>query len=440
MINSIYKYFDQLFFCVQCKSIDQINFMSPKFYKKAKSLYKNFIDSFSTFKDKAEDYFDDDDLVIREPRIRRSKVHPKESIKVEISARSVVKVTLIILSLLMAAYVSYKLVDVIFMIILSILIASAFFPAVAFIERRGFPRILSILIVYLAFFFIIAFVLYNIIPIIAVQLASLSRNVSVLLDSLSSDVFINIPVIGKSLNSFIVEFKNYFLSEKLDDRLELTILETARNLSLLSGNSFSVIGNVFNGVYNFVVVLVLSFFLLVDAEFVLNFMYKVLPASYRDVIFAKAYNMHIKISHWVKGQLILCVVIGLGLYVGLFLIDLFIGQIPYKETIAIIGGILEIVPFLGPIITSLLIVVVVSTQGASVFIAALILSVLIQNFENNLIVPIVMKKAIGVPSLVIFIFILIGAKLLGVLGIFLAIPFVSILTVLFEDYFEKEEK
>ncbi len=172
---------------------------------------------------------------------------------------------------------------------------------------------------------------------------------------------------------------------------------------------------------------------MIDAEYVVSFFEKFIPSDYREYVMTKLTIMKTKVNHWVKGQVTLMFVIGVGFYIGLWLIHIFVGPVQYKETISVVAGILEVVPFIGPILTALFALLIAVNQGFGVFLSVLILSVLIQNLENNFIVPVVMKKAVGVSSLVIFICLLIGATFYGVLGIFLAVPVVAILSVFFED-------
>jgi predicted PurR-regulated permease PerM len=110
-------------------------------------------------------------------------------------------------------------------------------------------------------------------------------------------------------------------------------------------------------------------------------------------------------------------IIGLATYIGLMLLG-----IDYALSLALIAGLLEIVPVLGPLIAAVPALIVASAISPWATVTVVILYALIQQAENNLIVPKVMGRAVGFSPLVILIILLVGGKLLGVLGALLAIP------------------
>ena len=125
--------------------------------------------------------------------------------------------------------------------------------------------------------------------------------------------------------------------------------------------------------------------------------------------------------------------IGLGTYIGLLLIG-----IPFAIPLAILAGIFEIIPFLGPIISAIPAILIGFGISPLIGLAVLAMAFLVHQLEGYVLVPKIMEKSTGVSPLVILIAITIGAKLAGIMGVIISVPFVITLKVFLEEYFAKE--
>ena len=142
-------------------------------------------------------------------------------------------------------------------------------------------------------------------------------------------------------------------------------------------------------------------------------------------------KIELRLGAWVRGQLILAVTIGICTYFGLLLL-----KIPFALPLALLAGILEIVPIIGPIIAAIPAIIIAFTISPILAVATIALYVIIQQLESNLVVPYVMRKAVGLPPIATIIALMAGAKLAGIGGALLAIPiFVTIETSLSEYLF-----
>ncbi len=140
-----------------------------------------------------------------------------------------------------------------------------------------------------------------------------------------------------------------------------------------------------------------------------------------------------RLGKWSRGEFILMLAVGIGMYLGLLAIG-----IPYALPLAVLAGILEIVPTLGPIVAAIPAVLIGLGISPLAGIGAAVVAFLVQQLENYILVPKIMQKSAGISPLVVLLSIAIGAKLMGITGIIVAVPTVIILQVLIKEYFGKE--
>jgi len=134
-------------------------------------------------------------------------------------------------------------------------------------------------------------------------------------------------------------------------------------------------------------------------------------------------------GRWFQGQLLLGVIVGVLVYLGLWILN-----VRFALLLAIIAGVLELVPYIGPVLAAIPGVILALFQGPFLLaVWVLLLYIVVQQLENYLIVPLVMKKAVGLNPVVVIIALLIGGKLAGVIGILLAVPAAAVLAEFFRD-------
>jgi len=165
-------------------------------------------------------------------------------------------------------------------------------------------------------------------------------------------------------------------------------------------------------------IVVLSFYLSALENGVATFLRIVTPIKSERYVLNLWERSQTKIGQWMQGQLLLGVIIGVLTYLGLVILG-----VPYAFLLAIIAGLLELIPIFGPIIAMIPAIAIAFTDGGLTS-AVIILGfyLIIQQFENNLIYPLVVRKVVGVPPLLVILALLIGAKLAGFLGILLSVP------------------
>ena len=312
-----------------------------------------------------------------------------------------------IVGMLLLFSVLYFAMDIWIAVLLAIVISSALDPSVSWLEKRRIPRIVSTLGIFILLIFILALILYAVVPI------ALSE-VTVLLKSVGT---IDIPALGLQSVSKIIAIINGGL-------------ENLTNV-LLSGNvSFgSIISQFVGGATLAISTFVLSFYLTVDRDGVEKFLLAVLPPAYEEKILDVYFKTRTKIGSWLYGQIFLSLSIGFSAFIGLWLIG-----VKYSLVLGILTGIFEIVPFVGPIVSGAIAFLIAVASSFTAGIYVFLLYLLIHQVESLVLTPIFMRMTTSLHPAAVLISLLVGAKLFGVVGLILAVPVTVMLQELIEGW------
>lgn len=322
-----------------------------------------------------------------------------------ISYFSILKVFIVIAGI----WFLYQILDVVAIVIFSIIVSSVVAPMIDKMQLYKIPRILSGIVIYIVIIFIIGLTLFLIIPPLAQEIAGLTKQLPYLINnydflSLSDDSAV-------SLIQFLNQLSN----------------EIPRAASSFWGWGAGLVG----GIGNIIFVFVISFFLSVQDNGLKQLLRDSLPIKYQQNILNIIFKSQKTLSHWLKGQLVLMFLVGLLTFIGLQFVN-----IPYKLSLAILAGLLEIIPFVGPIIAA--IPAIIFGAGVSSITAVIIAVIyfIIQRVENNILVPYVMKWAMQMNPILVLIAILVGFKVGGVAGMLLSVPLLAVGIELFKKYYQ----
>lgn len=333
----------------------------------------------------------------------------KRQITVQVDFGTVAK-TVFFLALL---WVLYQLIDLVLVVLTAVVLASAVEPAARWFQRYKVPRVLGVLIVYAIVFglFLGTFVFF--LPPLVQDLQGITAQLP---EYLNSDRSL-LPSGGIS-DSLPVSLS---LSETLDD--------LAQTVANIQSNVFQVFSIVFGGLLSFVLIVVISFYLAVQEDGIKNFLTIITPVKHEKYIVELWRRSQNKIGLWMRGQLLLAVIIGVLVFLGLTIF-----QVKYALLLALIAAMFELIPIFGPILAAIPAVAIAFVEGgASSGLLVIVLYIIIQQFENQLIYPLVVKQVVGVPSIIAIIALIAGAELAGLLGIILSVPMAAILMELFND-------
>ncbi len=315
----------------------------------------------------------------------------------------------------------YYLRDLALVVLTSIVIASAIDPVATWFNKKRIPRVLSVLLVYVISFVIIFIILFFFIPPIFQDLGQIIGNLPVQINS-----FLNS---NPAWNSVLALTGNLSAKVSIQD-----IVGQGLANSNASQNVFDLFLSIFHGLFSFVLIVVLSFYLAVQKNGVENFLRIVTPKKKEPYVIDLWQRTENKIGLWMQGQILLGVIIGPLVFLGLMIL-----QIKYALLLAIIASVFELIPIFGPILSAVPAVLLGVSDSFTLGLIVMGFYVVVQQFENHLIYPLVVKKIIGVNPLVVIISLVVGYELAGFLGIILAVPMATLLMEYLGDL-EKERK
>ncbi len=344
------------------------------------------------------------------------------NITVNINAAAFFKATLVVLFFV----VLYILRDLALILLTSVVLASATEPMTKWFMRYKMPRVIAVIFIYLAFFVLLIGIFYVFLPPLLNEMSGLLSSFPQYLQSFSffgsgytSNDFLN-------NQQFIEQFSNQFsLTEAVSQ-----IRNAATNIS---GGLFQSLSAVFGGIASFILIIVISFYLSVQEKGIENFLRLVTPLRDEKYVVNLWQRSQMKIGRWMQGQLLLGLIVGVLVYLGLTILG-----VNYALLLAVLAALFEIIPLFGPILASIPAIALGFVDSFSLGLMVVGLYVIIQQFENHLIYPLVVRKVVGVSPILVIISLVVGAKLAGFLGILLAVPVAAALMEFADDIQRKK--
>lgn len=297
-------------------------------------------------------------------------------------------------------WLAFELSGILIIIFISFIIMAALSPFSDFLISKRFPRILSVLIPYTIAIAILVLLIFPLIPFFISQIELFFRNFPKYIDQVARTFNLQIDV---------TSIKNVFESD----------------INALSRNVLSVTGQIFSGFFSTLTVFVISFYLMLQRNMLKRQFIAIFPKKHQEHALTTIAQIENKIGWWLRGQLVLSFSIGFCTWIGLTLLGL-----PFALPLGLLAGILEIVPTIGPIVSAIPAIIVALTISPGLAISVIIFYILLQMLENNLLVPKIMQKAVGLNPIMVIIGVLIGSKFLGIPGALLAVPFIAMIFIL----------
>lgn len=324
------------------------------------------------------------------------------------------------LLLIVAGYGVFLLRDIILLILAAIVIASFVESGVRGFARVNVKRSLAVPIIYTVVVVAIFAVFYAFVPIIFRELSGVLSLVSKYIPS------------APSLDSQSIQGATNFVSSLSGDTSVGELLSSVKTVASSFSKGFtSIIGGTFGGMVNLILVLVMSFYLSVQERGIVTFLRIVTPLKHEKYVIDLWARTQRKIGLWFQGQLVLGAVIAAITFVCLALLGM-----QYAFLIAIITGISELIPFGITFAAIPAVLFAVIDGGLLLGFKVVIFYIIVQQLENYVIGPAIVKRVVGIPPLIVMVAFLIGITLAGFWGALLAIPF----AVLILEYLSDIEK
>lgn len=324
--------------------------------------------------------------------------------KIEISYKTV----LFTLGVLGLVWFIVQISDILLLLFVSVILASAFHSPVNWLVKKKIPRPLAIIFLYLLMAIVLGGIIAIIVPPLIEQTKNLLNNLPFLLNSISQLMPYPLPT-------------------------QDILMSLGSGFNNLGGNIFRYTLGFFGNIITVATLFVFTFYLLLRWENLGRSLSAGLGSEER---FTKLLNrIETGLGNWVRGELFLMATIGITSYIGLSLLG-----IPYALPLGIFAGLLEIVPIVGPIIAAVPAVIVALSISPILALVTAAFYFLIQQLENNLIVPKVMERAVGLDPLATILSLMVGAKLMGTLGALLAVPFVLLAKIVILDFYRRNRE
>jgi predicted PurR-regulated permease PerM len=334
--------------------------------------------------------------------------------KIEISTNTLLRTTGIILIL----WFVFLMKEVLLMLFISIVLVSALEPLVTYLEQKKVARVLSAILIYALFFSFIIFCFYLIIPVLIFELKQLGEN---------------LPGYFSGVNNFLINFNNSVVITDFQIDIKTLVNNISERMTGMISQLFSNSVNFLVLLFKIFIVFALAFYMIVKKNGINGFWKFLLPEKYEDYAINLTLKIQKKMGSWLIGQLTIAFLVFALEFIVLSLLG-----VPYALLIAMLGGLLNLIPFIGPFMAFIPTVLVALLVSPLTAVLVGVLYVTIQQIESYIFVPLIMKRAIGLDPVVIIISLIIGASLFGLVGMLIAIPFASALTVIVKEFQSKQ--
>lgn len=313
----------------------------------------------------------------------------------------------------------FTLRDLVLVVLAAVVIASAIEPFTKWFMKYRVPRVLAVIIIYvllLAFFFC---VFYFFLPPLLSDISSALFTLSHYLEGVAFTSPLATGVAGEGI---IAELSREF-------SVESALTEARGALSVFSVGFLQTASIVFGGVFSFILILVLSFYLAVQESGIENFIRLITPLKYERYVLDLWRRAKTKIGLWMQGQMLLGFIIGVLVFLGLNILG-----VRHALFLAVLAATLELIPLFGPKIAAVPAILIGFLESVPLGFMVLGLYVIIDQFESHLIYPLVVRKVVGISPIIVILALIIGGKLAGFLGIILAIPVATSLLEMLYDF------
>jgi predicted PurR-regulated permease PerM len=310
-------------------------------------------------------------------------------------------------------YFLYLIRSVVLLVFLAILTAAALSPAILRLQKWKLSRTSAVIIVYAVLFF-------GGITLLSVLLPLFFSEVKEFLQSW--------PEYAARLDTFMASIQAYLNTLGIDFQKEQFARDMASNVTGWLSNILSTTVSIFQSFIHFIGFFFLALYLSLEEKGIEKFFLLVTPKEYHHQALSIVSRMQSKVSQWLFGQMLLMLIAFAMYYIGLKILG-----VPYALAIAFFGGIMEILPYIGPIIAAIPAILVGLLVSPVLGFSALVFYIIAHQAEAHIVAPQVMKHSAGLNPVALIVAVLVGAELAGSLGIILSVPITMMLSVFVDD-------
>jgi len=368
--------------------------------------------------------------------LKKTNTETKE-MKIIISVESVVKATIAIFLLFALVQVLGMIKSVIILFFVALFLSATFNPAVDRLEKYKIPRPLGIILLYLLVIGVFVIMFSNLVPIIAEQIEQLALSVRDIVQNLVNGQNAD-SWLMKKIQPMVQQIWQNVDQAQVINTVSNTLKTTASTLTNFAGNAIGAVFTIFNGIFNLLLVLIITFFMVINKKHTSNFFHSLFPNKYSGYISLKSKQISTRIGEWIRGQLLLA----MAMAVLTFIVFSIIG-INYALTLALLSALAEFIPYLGPLITFGSAILIALNQDPILVLWLIPAYAIIQFLEGNILVPLIVGRSVGLNPIVVIFSLLSGATIgatiggnmaIGLIGMIIAVPVANVLSLFVEDY------
>jgi len=341
---------------------------------------------------------------------------------IDISIGTLIKAALVILAIVSL----YYLRDIVLVVLVAIVIASAIDPGVRWFEGKRVPRALGVVLIYLVILAIAAVIFLFIVPTFLTEASNLVANIPVYVEQMNS----TIPLLDDSvLQGYAPIVRD--IAEKIS---QASAVSPAGGGFSPTDTVFQSVNSIQEGAITFLLITILSFYFAVTKDGVERFLRIITPLPQEEYVIDLWKRTRQKIGAWLQGQIFLGALVG-----SIIFLILSIFHIKHALLLGFLMGVLEIIPVFGPTLAAVPGVgLALLDGGIGLGLIVLLIYILVQQFESNIFYPLVVKKMVGISPILVILSLVVGIKVAGLIGVILSVP-VSVLLVEFLNDLDKKK-
>ncbi|CAM2848342.1 AI-2E family transporter [Paenibacillus sediminis] len=299
--------------------------------------------------------------------------------------------------------------------LIAMIISYVLNPIVVMLNGRKVPRTIAVLLIYAVFITSLVVILMNIIPMFIEQLQELNEH---------------LPEMTMHAQSLMNNMDNHLLPQGVQMGVNNWFFQMENRTAQSISNFMNHIGSTIGVIFDVFIVPFLVFYILKDFDVFERAVISLLPRSRRKHTIALLKEIDAALGNYIRGQFIVCVIIGVLAYIGYMVIGM-----PYALLLASVVAVFNIVPYLGPFLGAAPGVIMASTISIKMVLLVIAVNWTCQILESNLISPQVVGKKLHLHPLFIIAAILIGGEAAGFVGLILAVPFFVVIKVIIQHIF-----
>lgn len=321
------------------------------------------------------------------------------------------------IGIILAVWLLFYLKDLVLIVLTAIVLASSIEPAVLWFMRRRIIRPAAVSLVYVCIFSFLFGFAYLLFPPLIDETSAFVATLPQYIETFNLDDLVS--------NQLVVTTQEAVRAGSIGD----TLREFQNIFTATGEGAFRAVAGVFGGVFSFLLIMLLSFYFAIQETGIDDFLRIVTPMKHQKYAIGLWRRSQVKIGLWMQGQLLLSLIVAVLTYLWLTILG-----VPYALLLAIFAAIAELVPVFGSLAAAIPAILVAGTFGGLT--TALLAAggyLVINQLQGNLIYPLVVKKVVGVPPLLVILALIAGAQLAGFLGILLSVPIAAALQELVSD-------